>query len=287
MMKKVAIKFANPIRAVTLIALTVALALAFDGVSGAQDLMVAQTTTPTEVPPEPENITIGLSSETVQIATNFAGTDLTIFGAVNNARSDAPSTGGYDVIVVLEGPARPIIVREKKSVLGMWINADALEFADVPRSYVLASTRSLGDVARDEAFQQLSLGVAQRTFQPADEATPIFRREYFSTALRNEKLGEGLYSEGVGNVRFLSQSLFKATLFLPPDVPLGTHRARAFLFRNGTFLDEDSTGLYVAKDSFEQWLFTQSQVNGFLYGLVSVLAAILIGWSGRILFRKD
>jgi uncharacterized protein (TIGR02186 family) len=240
-----------------------------------------------ENPIEPENITIGLSSETVQIATNFSGTDLTIFGAVNNARSDAPSTGGYDVIVVLEGPARPVIVREKQSVLGMWINADALAFSDVPRSYVLASTRSLGDIARDEAFQQLSLGVAQRFFQPAEEGVLPARQEYFSAALKNEKIAEGLYSEGVGNVRFLSQSLFKATLALPSDVPLGTHRARAFLFRNGTFIDEDSTGLYVAKDSFEQWLFTQSQVNGFLYGMVSVLAAILIGWSGRLLFRRD
>ena len=42
---------------------------------------------------ERENITIGLSSETVQIATNFTGTDLTIFGSVNNVKADSLATG--------------------------------------------------------------------------------------------------------------------------------------------------------------------------------------------------
>lgn len=236
---------------------------------------------------ERENITIGLSSETVQIATNFTGSDLTIFGSVNNAKADALATGGYDVIVVLEGPPKPITIREKKRVLGMWVNADAFSFRDVPRSYVLASTRNLRDVSPEETFRQLSLGVGMRFFEPVLENASPARLAYFSTALRDQKIASGLYREGVGDVRFLSQSLFKATLFLPADIPLGTHRARAFLFKNGVFVDEDSTGLYVAKDSFEQWLFNSAQQHGFFYGLAAVALAIFVGWAGRQLFRRD
>jgi uncharacterized protein (TIGR02186 family) len=234
-----------------------------------------------------ENITIGLSSETVFVATDFDGTELTIFGSVNNAREEAVATGGYDVVVVLEGPPRPVVVREKQRVLGMWINADAFEFDNVPRSYVLAATRNLRDIATDQAYKQLSLGVDQRSFSPMNADAPSFRLAYFSTVLRDKKVASKLYLEAPGNVRFLSQSLFKATLSLPSDIPLGTHRARAFLFRNGAFLDEDSTGLYVAKDDFEQWLFLQARQNGFLYGLISVLTAVLIGLGGRQLFRRD
>lgn len=234
-----------------------------------------------------ENITIGLSSDTVQIATNFAGTSLTIFGSVNNAKTDSVATGGYDVIVVLEGPPKPITIREKKRILGMWVNADAFSFRDVPRSYVLASTRNLRDVSAEETFRQLSLGVEMRFFEPDRENPNPARLLYFSTALRDQKKASGLYSEGIGGVRFLSQSLFKASLFLPADIPLGTHRARAFLFKNGMFIDEDSTGLYVAKDSFEQWLFNSAQQHGFFYGLAAVALAIFIGWAGRLLFRRD
>jgi uncharacterized protein (TIGR02186 family) len=236
---------------------------------------------------ERENITIGLSSDTVQIATNFTGSDLTIFGSVNNAKADALATGGYDVVVVLEGPPKPITIREKKRIFGMWVNADAFSFRDVPRSYVLAATRNLRDVSPEATFRQLSLGVDMRFFEPVTENPSPARLAYFSTALREQKIASGLYREGVGDVRFLSQSLFKASLFLPADIPLGTHRARAFLFKNGVFVDEDSTGLYVAKDSFEQWLFNSAQQHGFFYGLAAVALAIFVGWAGRLLFRRD
>jgi uncharacterized protein (TIGR02186 family) len=236
---------------------------------------------------ERENITIGLSSDTVQIATNFNGTDLTIFGSVNNVKAESLSTGGYDVIVVLEGPPKPITIREKKRILGMWVNADSFSFRDVPRSYVLAATRNLRDVSPEETFRQLSLGVQQRFFEPAIDNPSPARFAYFSNALREQKIVSGLYREGIGDVRFLSQSLFKASLALPADIPLGTHRARAFLFKNGVFVDEDSTGLYVEKDSFEQWLFNAAQRYGFLYGLAAVGLAIFVGWAGRILFRRD
>ncbi|MCU0831912.1 MAG: TIGR02186 family protein [Rhizobiaceae bacterium] len=234
-----------------------------------------------------EEITIGLSSDVIEIATDFTGMDLTIFGSVNNPRADSIATGGYDVIVVLEGPPRPLIIREKKRVLGMWVNADSMSFDDVQRSYVLASTGALQDIATDELYRQLALGVDQRFFAPANPREASWRVEAFSAALKELKERDGLYHEGTGDVRFLSQSLFKASLAIPSNIPLGTHRARAFLFKNGMFLDEDSTGLYVTKDSFEQWLFRQSQQNGFLYGLVAVLIAMLTGWLGRLMFRRD
>ena len=39
-------------------------------------------------------------------------------------RSAGRRQGRYDVIVVLEGPARPVVVRRKDRVLGMWINTE-------------------------------------------------------------------------------------------------------------------------------------------------------------------
>ena len=47
-------------------------------------------------------------------------------------------------------------------------------------------------------------------------------------------------------MQFLSQNLFRATLTLAPNVPVGTHKARAFLFRNGVFVKENSAQLAIA-----------------------------------------
>jgi uncharacterized protein (TIGR02186 family) len=275
---------------VAAMALTGFLALAIPAQAQDTSAQAAPAAPVTEGEPEGgprEEITIGLSSDVIEIATDFTGMDLTIFGSVNNPRADSVATGGYDVVVVLEGPPRPLILREKKRVLGMWVNADSLAFSDVQRSYVLASTGALQDIATDELYRQLALGVDQRFFAPTNPREAAMRTVRFSAALKDLKTRDGLYHEGTGDVRFLSQSLFKASLALPSNIPLGTHRARAFLFKNGMFLDEDSTGLYVTKDSFEQWLFRQSQQNGFLYGVAAVLIAMAIGWLGRLMFRRD
>ncbi|WP_432288400.1 TIGR02186 family protein [Aminobacter sp. BA135] len=73
-------------------------------------------------PAHPESIQIGLSTDRVAITADFAGADLTIFGALENADPLINRQGRYDVYVVLEGPARPVVVRRKSRVLGMWIN---------------------------------------------------------------------------------------------------------------------------------------------------------------------
>src|SRR5690606_19976023 len=94
-----------------------------------------------------EAIQIGLSADTVSITSDFSGANLTIFGSIDNLDPQVAREGGYDVIVVLEGPARPVVVRLKQRVFGMWINTEAETFVNVPFSYSMASTRQVQDIA--------------------------------------------------------------------------------------------------------------------------------------------
>ena len=91
----------------------------------------------------------------------------------------------------------------------------------------------------------------------------------------------------VGGVEFLSQSLFRASLPLAPNVPVGTHKARAFLFRNGVFIKENSAQLAIVKSGFEQSIARNAVDHSFLYGIFAVALAMLTGWLGRMIFRKD
>lgn len=235
----------------------------------------------------PENIQIGLSTDRVSITSDFSGADLTIFGALDNADPLVNRQGRYDVIVVLEGPARPVVVRKKSRVLGMWINTQSETFVNVPVSYSLATTRSLQDITDAKNFRQLALGIDNVTVTPIDRKGHAATIKEFTEALRKRKRSIGLYSERIGGVQFLSQSLFRATLHLAPNVPVGTHKARAFLFRNGVFIKESSAQLAILKAGFEQRVFRYAQDYGFFYGLFAVGLAFVTGWLGRMIFRKD
>ena len=235
----------------------------------------------------PESIEIGLSTNKVTITAGFSGADLTIFGALDNADPLISRQGRYDVIVVLEGPARPVVVRRKDRVLGMWINMASEVFVNVPISYSVATTRAPQDITDPKNYRQLSLRADNLHIQPADQDGYPTKILEFIAALRELKKTTGLYSENIGGVEFLSASLFRATLRLAPNVPVGTHRARAFLFRNGVFVQETSAQLAIVKSGLEQRIYRAAMRHGFLYGLFAVALAMLTGWLGRIVFRKD
>lgn len=235
----------------------------------------------------PEAIEIGLSTDHVAITSDFTGADLTIFGALDNADPLVSRQGRYDIIVVLEGPARPVVVRRKSRILGVWINTQSETFLNVPVSYSVATTRPLRDITDPKNYRQLSLGAANLYMEPEDKGAGTVTIEEFTAALRDRKTATGLYNERVGGVQFLSQTLFRATLELAPNVPVGTHRARAFLFRNGIFIRETSAQLAILKAGFEESIYQASRDYGFLYGVFAISLAMLTGWIGRIVFRRD
>lgn len=235
----------------------------------------------------PESIEIGLSTDTIYITSDFAGANLTIFGALDNADPLISRQGGYDVIVVLEGPRRTVVVRKKTRVLGMWINTDSMAFQDVPASYSVAMTRPPQDITHSESYERLALRTQNIHLRPMDADGNPASIEEFTAALRERMQSSELYSELVGGVQFLSRSLFRATLHLAPNVPVGTHRARAFLFRNGIFVKETSAALNIRKAGVEQRIYEFAHQESLIYGVLSVLLAMLTGWLGRLVFRRD
>ncbi len=234
-----------------------------------------------------EGIQIGLSTDNVSITAGFSGADLTIFGSLENPDPLITRQGRYDVIVVLEGPGRPVVVRRKDRVLGVWINLESESFDNVPVSYSVATTRPMQDITEPTSYKQLSLGASNLYMQPTDTGGDPTTIQEFTAALRERKKATGLYSENVGGVQFLSQNLFRATVRLAPNVPVGTHKARAFLFRSGLFIKESSAQLEIRKSGFEQSIFRAAHNYSFLYGVFAICLAMVTGWLGRLVFRKD
>lgn len=234
---------------------------------------------------ERETIEIGLSTDEIFITSDFSGADLTIFGALDNGDPLVQRQGRYDIVVVLEGPERPVTIRKKTRYLGIWINGNAEMFEDVPISYAVSSTRPLRDITDERSYRQLMVGINNIRIAPAGNEDPVTAD--FAEAVRNIKRNNNLYNERIGDVVFLSQNLFRATLTIPANVPTGLHKARAFLFRSGQFVMETSTGLQIRKAGIEQAISVAARENGLLYGFFCVFLAMVTGWLGRVMFRKD
>lgn len=260
-----------------------AFALAAAGPAGAQ----APAANP---PPLPESFEIGLSQDLIQVGTAFGGARLVVFGALDNADGRVLRQGRYDIVVALEGPRRDLVVREKERFFGLWVNRSEERFEAVPESYSVVSTRALRDIAPPTILRQMGVGAANlvATSQGLTlDAALGSDDEAFGSALLRLKVQAGLYVETVGAIEFVSPTLFRATLTLPADIPVGRHVARAFLFREGAFVRERTEDLWVVKTGFENRISTFAATSGYAYGILAVLVAVLTGWLGRIAFKRD
>ncbi|HZD25991.1 MAG TPA: TIGR02186 family protein, partial [Alphaproteobacteria bacterium] len=93
-----------------------------------------------------------LSDHLIAVTTGFSGAKLLLFGAMD------PQEGG-DIVVVVRGPLRDLVVRRKDRIAGVWINNDAVEYRRVPSYYHLASTRPLTEIANAHVLAGLQIGL--------------------------------------------------------------------------------------------------------------------------------
>ncbi len=236
---------------------------------------------------ESADVQIGLSSETIEITSNFDGADLVIFGSIENGDRQLLEASGYDVVVALFGPREEVTVRRKERKLGVWVNGDAMRFSDVPSSYSVATTSSLSEIADSEAIKILQLGLDNINVVKEEGNGDAKELETFRDSLARLKVSQSLFFERIGGVEFLSPTLFKANLALPANVPIGKHTAHAFLFRDGKFLNAKFSEMQVRKIGFEQFTYELAHKNGLLYGIIAVLVAVATGWLASVVFGKD
>lgn len=234
-----------------------------------------------------EGLDIGVSTNEIAITSDFRGADLTVFGAMTNADDLLLAIGSYDIIVTLEGPRDYATVRKKERIFGVWVNTDSMIFEQVPESYSIASTRQLDDPTQLPPINTAGVGIEHLALNPIGYIRDVGELSDFREAYRRLKLAGGLYQKEASGVRFVSSSLFRASLRLPTNVPDGVHIVRAYLFKSGTLLTQREIPLRVVKTGLEQAITDTAHNRPFAYGLLCVLIALVTGWGASIVFRKD
>jgi uncharacterized protein (TIGR02186 family) len=91
-----------------------------------------------------------LSQHLVAITTGFVGTDVLLFGATAEPG---------DVVVIVRGPDRPVVVHRKSRVLGVWVNTAKVTFDRAPSFYAIASSRPLAEVAPVTVLARHQMGL--------------------------------------------------------------------------------------------------------------------------------
>jgi uncharacterized protein (TIGR02186 family) len=238
------------------------------------------------VPAQAEELVSGVSQDLIQITSNYTGSDIVVFGAVegqNQNQTQGASREPKDVVVVVRGPDTDITVRRRDRVAGIWINHDAADLSGMPSYYFLASTRPLTAIAPAAVLARYGIGV--QSLNP-DTVHSHHDYEPFRQAALRHLTEQHLYAEAPGGVEFLSDTLFRAHVPVPAGVTRGQYNVEVFLFRGATVISAQSTPLFIDQTGLERRLYNFAHNQGFDYGLATVLMAIAMGWISSLLFRR-
>ena len=170
-----------------------------------------------------EKVEADVSARSVAIELGFSGTEIIVFGSVDNSRQPSAGAGYYDVIVALEGQPTPLVVRRKSNVAGLWMNTPSLSFTfdRVPSFYAIASTRPISEIAEPQVLATNSIGFEHVKIRPKQGRVRTIPEEVekaYRDAVVRLKQKEGVYIATEYNVSFIGRSLFRTTIELPANV---------------------------------------------------------------------
>jgi uncharacterized protein (TIGR02186 family) len=241
------------------------------------------------VPARAERLVASLSNHRVMVTSSFVGDELVLFGGVEQDATSRPRRGGYDIIVTVTGPRQTMVTFRKERVLGIWVNWDSRVFENVPAYLAVLSNRPLDAIASGETLRRLQLGIdnvslpQRASINIADAASgDPFRRAFIKI-----KTDQRLYGEVSNGVTFLTPALYRATIPLPAEVPVGTYEVDVRLFADGTQIARAPSPFEVYKSGFERIVTVAAREHGILYGLATAMMAIATGWFASVVFRRD
>ncbi len=237
-----------------------------------------------------EQIESDISSRNIAIESNFTGERIVIFGTIEKAKHAEFEISPYDIIVVIRGPEGPVVTRRKARVAGIWINRDSHTFKSVPGYYAVLATRDLKAVAKPDILNANGIGFQSlefTTFGVQNNAALDAGLNAFRSAAVRIKQKDGLYLYDPKGVKFVGRSLFRATVDLPANVPVGAYATDVYLLRDGKVLSHNRSNLTIDKQGFERFVYSAAFDYPLLYGIIAVIIAVTAGLLASALSRRD
>jgi uncharacterized protein (TIGR02186 family) len=235
-----------------------------------------------------ERLIASLTNHRVLITSSYTGGELVLFGSVERDAATVARRGPYDIVATIAGPRQSMRARRKSRVLGIWVNTAARTFVDPPSYLAVLTSHPLDAITSTDNQHRLQLGIANIPLpELINNDVGQVSNDPFRAALVDLMRERNLYSEQANAVTFLTPTLFRATIPLPAEVPIGNYDVDVKLFADGSVIAHIDSAFEIVKVGFEQFVVDSAREHSVLYGLATALMAVVTGWIASVAFRRD
>ncbi len=238
------------------------------------------------LPVQAERLVSGISNDSIEITSSFAGERLTFYGTIapDAGSGDRVVQGPFDVVVVILGPTQNRVAREKTHNFGIWLNTEQVEFSRFPSYFHVLSSKRLIEIADINLLNENYILPESHAMLP--NPAGFMKTLQFGRELIRLMSQDGLFGVQENGVQFMSDTFYSAQLTLPSSAPPGPYIAQTYVFKDGQIIARKSEGFAVRKIDFERFLAQSATQFPLLYGICCVILALFTGWLGGVLFRR-
>ncbi len=223
-------------------------------------------------------IVSGISSNEINIDTNFKGAQILLFGAKGDSGN---------IIIAVRGPKKDFIVSKKEKLLGVWYSGSRKVFTNSYSFYSLFSTIADDDKSSLEAVNKLLLDLELGKNNLQFNSTQVTPNDDEFRVQLIEKLEKNkLYSSSAKKIEFLNETLFKVMLNFPKNIARGIYSVEIYLIDDGNLQSFQSIPIYVNQVGFSARVLDFAQEQSFLYGFLTIAIAFIVGFIANYLFIR-
>jgi len=237
-----------------------------------------------------EDLVLTLSTREVAITSTYTGADITVFGLIERDANTIARAGGYDIVVEVRGPAGDVVVQKKDRLGPIWLTTARKRFSKVPLFSAILSARPLAEITDEATRGRLKLGLVHFLPEPApDDQSPLAEREaaaFRDALIRLRRIDQAALILD-NSVTMVRPNLFSAKIPLPATAPTGLYLVHVSVLSGGVPLKTVQAGFVVRKVGFDAFIANAARNDAALYGLVTLLMAISLGWMANAIFRRD
>ncbi|MGC8724536.1 MAG: TIGR02186 family protein [Acidobacteriota bacterium] len=217
-------------------------------------------------------LTLVLSPSRILLETFYSGAQVRVTGI-------APA--GAELLVTVKGPKAEEELNRKARVGPIWINRGKVHIAGAPSLFLSFSTRPARDLLARGVLDELQLDEAAiregMRVSPEGFDQPVIRANFIAM-----KKNQNVYQEEAGPVKLGPAGPagvpYSLEFHWPRKAPPGSYTVEVVACRGGGVEATTSSQLVLEEVGFPAWMAKLARERGSLYGLLSVLVALLAGF---------
>ena len=243
----------------------------------------------TATPGRAERLVTSISRHQVLVNSSFTGTQIVLFGVIEQDNPATRPRANYDLVATLIGPRETVVTRRKERMFGIWANVASRTFINVPSYLGMLSNKPFAQIANADTLRRLQIGLDYFVLPQliGSDVADVVRDDPLRVNFIRIKKEHALYLEHTNGVTFLNPLVFRAEIPLPAQAPFGNYDVQIRLFSAGAQLATASSAFEVVKVGFEQFVALASRDYSILYGLAVVMMTLFMGWFASVVFRRD